>query len=88
MLTNGISTDEAKYRTSIEKNGFILTILNLTVKDLNISYTCSCEFDLDKHILYIEDITLQNNVKSCPNFGDVSNTVHLTIIIIVKHNIL
>jgi hypothetical protein len=24
--------------------------------------------------------TLQNNVKSCPNFGDVSLTVHLTII--------
>jgi hypothetical protein len=32
--------------------------------------------------------TLQNNVKSCPNFGDVSRTVHLTIIIIVRHNIL
>jgi hypothetical protein len=32
--------------------------------------------------------TLQNNVKLCPNFGDVSSTVHLTIIIIVKHNIL
>ena len=32
--------------------------------------------------------TLQNNVKPCPNVGDVSRTVHLTIIIIVKHNIL
>ena len=32
--------------------------------------------------------TLQNNVKLCPNFGDVSSTVHSTIIIIVKHNIL
>ena len=56
MSNNGISTDKAKYSTSIEKNGFILTILNLTVKDLNVSYTCSCGFGLDKHILYIEDI--------------------------------
>jgi hypothetical protein len=32
--------------------------------------------------------TLQNNVKPCPNFGDVLRTVHSTIIIIVKHNIL
>jgi hypothetical protein len=56
MSNNGISTDKAKYNTSIEKNGFILTILNLTVKDLNVSYTCSCRFGLDKHILYIEDI--------------------------------
>jgi hypothetical protein len=57
MLNNGISTDKAKYNTSIVKNGFILTILNLTVKDLNVSYTCSCGFDLDKHILYIEDVS-------------------------------
>jgi hypothetical protein len=35
MLKNGISTDKAKYSTSIEKNGFILTILNLTVEYLN-----------------------------------------------------
>ena len=56
MLNSGISTDKAKYSTSIEKNGFILTILNLTVKDLNVSYTCSCKFDLDKHILDIDDI--------------------------------
>ena len=32
--------------------------------------------------------SLQNNVKLCPNFGDVLRTVHSTIIIIVKHNIL
>jgi hypothetical protein len=25
-------------------------------EDLNISYECSCGFDLDKHILYIEDV--------------------------------
>jgi hypothetical protein len=56
MFKSGTSTDKAKYSTSIEKNGFILTILNLTVKDLNVSYTCSCGFDLDKHILYIENI--------------------------------
>ena len=56
MLNNGISTDKAKYSTSIEKSGFILIILNLTVKDLNVSYACSCGLDLDKHILYIEDI--------------------------------
>ena len=56
MVNQGISTDKAKYSTSIVKNGFIPTILNLTVKDLNVSYTCSCGFDLDKHILYIEDI--------------------------------
>ena len=56
MSNSGISTDKTKYNTSIENNGFILTILNLTVKDLNVSYTCSCGFDLDKHILYIEDV--------------------------------
>ena len=56
MSGSGISTDKAKYHTAIEKNGFILTILNLTVKDLNVSYTCSYGFDLEKHILYIEDI--------------------------------
>jgi hypothetical protein len=50
MVNKGISTDKAKYSTSIVKNGFILTILNLTVKDLTVSYTCSCGFDLDKHI--------------------------------------
>ena len=58
MLNNGISTVKAKYRTSIEKNGFILTILNLTVKDLNVSYTCSCGFDMDKHMLYIKDVNM------------------------------
>jgi hypothetical protein len=42
MLNSGISTDKAKYSTSIEKNGFILTILNLTVEYLNVSYDCSC----------------------------------------------
>ena len=56
MLNNGNSTDKAKYSTSIVKNGFILTILNLTVKDLKVSYTCSCGLDLDKHILYLEDV--------------------------------
>jgi hypothetical protein len=34
MVNSGISTDKAKYSTSIEKNGFILTILNLTVQYL------------------------------------------------------
>ena len=56
MSNSGISTDQTKYNTSIEKHGFILTLLNLTVKDLNVSYMCSCGFDLDKHILYIEDV--------------------------------
>ena len=56
MLNSGISTDKTKYSTSIEKNRFILTILNLTVEDLNVFYTCSCGFDLDKHMLYIEDV--------------------------------
>ena len=56
MVNSGISTDKTKYNTAIEKNGFILTILNLTVKDLNISYECSCGFYRDKHILYIEDV--------------------------------
>jgi hypothetical protein len=56
MSNSGISTDKSKYNTAIENNGFILTILNLTVKDLNVSYSCSCGFDLDKHILYIEDM--------------------------------
>ena len=58
MLNSGISTDKTKYNTAIEKHGFILTILNLTVEDLNVSYTCSCGFDLDKHILYIEDVDM------------------------------
>ena len=57
MVNKGISTDKAKYNTSIVKNGFILTILHLTVKDLNVSYTCSCGLDLDKHMLYIEDVS-------------------------------
>ena len=56
MLNSGISTNKTKYNTAIEKNGFILTILNLTVKDLNVSYACSCGFHLDKHILYLEDV--------------------------------
>ena len=54
MLNSGISTDKAKYSTSIEKNGFILTILNLTVEYLNVSYDCSCGLYNDKHILYID----------------------------------
>ena len=56
MVNNGISTDKAKYNTAIVKNGFILTILNLTVKDLKVSYMCSCGLDFDKHILYIKDV--------------------------------
>ena len=56
MLNSGISTDQTKYNTAIEKHGFILTILNLTVEDLNVSYACSCGLDLDKHILDIEDV--------------------------------
>jgi hypothetical protein len=31
MLNSGISTDKAKYSTSIEKNGFILTIALSTI---------------------------------------------------------
>ena len=56
MLNSGISTDKTKYNTSIEKYGFILTILHLNAKDLNVFYECSCGFDLDNHILYIEDV--------------------------------
>jgi hypothetical protein len=58
MLNSGISTDKTKYNTAIEKNRFILTILNLSVEDVNVSYTCSCGFDLDKHMLYIEDVDM------------------------------
>ena len=67
MLNSGISTDKSKYNTAIEKNGFILTILNLTVKDLNVSYTCSCGLDLDKHILYIKDVYRVDNLKKSTN---------------------
>ena len=56
MLNGEISTNNTKYKISIEKHGFTLTILNLTVEDLNISYECSCGYDLDKHILYIGDV--------------------------------
>ena len=56
MFHSGISTDKAKYSTSIEKNGFMLTILNLTVEYLNVSYECSCGPESDKHILCIEDV--------------------------------
>ena len=63
MLNSGISTDKAKYSTSIEKNGFILTILNLTVEYLNVSYDCSCGLDNDKHILYIDVYTGKCNNK-------------------------
>ena len=55
MFHSGISTDKAKYSTSIGKNGFILTILNLTFEYLNVCYECSCGTEYDKHILYIED---------------------------------
>ena len=54
MSNSGVSTDKTKYNTSIEKHGFILNILNLAVTDLNVSYECSCGFDIDKHILYID----------------------------------
>jgi hypothetical protein len=55
LMVNGeILTDKTKYKTSIVKHGFILTILNLTVEDLNISYECSCGFGIDKHILDID----------------------------------
>ena len=57
MLKNGVSTDKAKYNTSIEKNGFILTILNLTVEYLNVSYDCSCGVYNYKDILYIDVYT-------------------------------
>ena len=56
MLKSGISTDKAKYSTSIETNGFILTILNLTVEYLNVTYECSCGIYNDEHILYIKDV--------------------------------
>ena len=56
MLKRGVSTDKAKYNTSIEKNGFTLTILNLTVEYLNVSYECTCGTESDKHILYLEDV--------------------------------
>ena len=56
MFHSGISTDKAKYSTIIEKNGFILTILNLAVEYLNVSYECSCGPECDKHILYKEDV--------------------------------
>jgi hypothetical protein len=56
MVNSGMSTNKAKYNTAIEKHGFTLTILNLIVEDLNVSYECSCGFDLDKHILHIEDV--------------------------------
>ena len=56
MLNSGISTDRTKYSTSIEKHGFILTILNLTVEYLNVYYECSCGIYNDKHILYIENV--------------------------------
>jgi hypothetical protein len=36
MSNSGISTDKTKYNTAIEKHGFILTILNLTVHRLRI----------------------------------------------------
>ena len=67
MLNSGISNAKAKYSTSIVKNGFILTILNLTVKDLNVSYTCSCGLDLDNHILYIEDVYTVDNLNKSTN---------------------
>jgi hypothetical protein len=62
MVNSGISTNKTKYNTSIEEHGFILTILNLTVKDLNVSYECSCGFNLDKHKKkYSNSCVVQNN---------------------------
>ena len=54
LMVNGEISTNTKYKTSIEKHGFTLTILNLTVEDLNISYECSCGFGIDKHILDID----------------------------------
>jgi hypothetical protein len=77
MVNSGISTDKTKYSTSIEKHGIILTILNLTVKDLNVSYECSCNFDLDKHMLYLEDVyTGKCNNKNV----DIKFSVHDTFL--------
>jgi hypothetical protein len=76
MVNSGISTDKTKYNTSIEKHGIILTILNLTVKDLNVSYECSCEFNLDKHILYIDVYTGKCNNKNI----DIKFSVHDTFL--------
>jgi hypothetical protein len=54
LMVNGKIFTNAKYKTSTEKHGFTLTILNLTVEDLNVSYECSCGFGIDKHILDID----------------------------------
>ena len=79
MSNSGISTDKTKYNTSIEKNGFILTILNLAVEDLNVSYECSCAFDIDNHILYIEDVYTGKSVSQLArNRGALRPTLHFS----------
>jgi hypothetical protein len=71
---------KAKYSTSIEKNGFILTILNLTVEYLNVSYDCSCGLDNDKHILYIDVYTGKCNNKDI----DMSHRFNHFVIILLQ----
>ena len=82
MSDSGLSTDKTKYNTAIEKQGFILTILNLTVKDLNVSYECSCGFDLDKHILYIEDVYKVDNLNKSTNGNNSVGGIYLYVSII------
>ena len=47
FLFNGVSRDETKYeeRTDISSTEFSLVIKNYNVSDLNINYTCSCDFE-------------------------------------------
>jgi hypothetical protein len=62
------SIDELYFVISVEIPLFtIKTLLSGPPRHIFVSFT-------------VQLSTLQNNVKSCPNFGDVSLTVHLTII--------
>ena len=47
FLYNGVSKDATKYedRTNLSSTEFSLVIKNYTESDLNINYTCSCDFE-------------------------------------------
>ena len=57
LLYNGASVDATKYeeRTNVSSTEFSLVIKNYTELDLNINYTCSCDFNYYTKRLALND---------------------------------
>lgn len=74
LVLNDISTNINKYRTEIEKEHYMLIIKKLTIKDLNVSYTCSCGFQQKTKILSENEVFHRHTVgTSGVNSSDVTN---------------